>query len=66
MTRRARKHPMTLEVHIMFEPNREEHQVLHHAYSFLLPLPRRRLLTPVDTTPISAQMQDPLGERKHS
>jgi hypothetical protein len=64
MTRRARKHPMTLEVHVMFEPNREEHQLLHHAYTFLLPIVRRRLLAPTSPTTISLDMQGQIGERK--
>ena len=65
MTRRARKQPMTLEVHVMFEPNREEHHVLHTAYTFLLPSARRRRLTPARTEAISPETQGQVGERKH-
>ena len=66
MTRRARNHPMTLEVHVMFEPNREEDQVLHCAYRRLLPIPRRRWVAATDTTPIASEKQNPLEERKPS
>lgn len=64
MTRRARKQPMTLEVHVMFEPNREAHHVLHTAYTFLLPIARRRRLPPARPQAISPQTQGQMGERK--
>jgi hypothetical protein len=64
MTRRARKQPMTLEVHVMFEPNREAQHVLHTAYTFLLPITRRRRLLPAKPQVISPQTQDQMGERK--
>jgi hypothetical protein len=66
MTRRARKHPMTLEVNVMFEPNREEHQVLHHAYTFLLPMARRRLVPPSNSVIPASADENQVGERKHS
>ncbi|GHO47237.1 hypothetical protein [Ktedonospora formicarum] len=66
MTKRARKQPMTLEVQVLFEPNREEHQVLHTAYAFLLPSARRRRLTPARIEAISSETQGQVGERKRS
>lgn len=64
MTRRARKQPMTLEVHVMFEPNREAQHVLHTADTFLLPITRRRRLSPTRPQAISPETQDQMGERK--
>jgi hypothetical protein len=64
MTRRARKPPRTLEVHVMFEPNREAQHMLHKAYSFLLPMTRRRRLPPVEAEAISSETQDQMRERK--
>lgn len=64
MTRRARKQPMTLEVHVMFEPNREAQHVLHTAYTFLLPITRRRRLPLARLQAISPETQDQMGERK--
>jgi hypothetical protein len=64
MTRRARKQPMTLEVHSMFEPNREAPHLLHTAYTFLLPSARRHLLAPARTKALSPQTQEQVGERK--
>jgi hypothetical protein len=66
MPKRARKQPMTLEVHIMFEPNREAPQLLHQAYTFLLPIARRRRLLPTRTRAISPETQGQVGERKRS
>ncbi|GHO81773.1 hypothetical protein KSD_95440 [Ktedonobacter sp. SOSP1-85] len=43
MTKRSHKTAIVLEVQVMFEPNRLEHTVLHHAYRCLVPLVRRHL-----------------------
>ena len=64
MTRRARKQPMTLEVHVMFEPNREADCLLHKAYASLLPVARRRRLASTRTEAISPETQNWVGERK--
>lgn len=64
MTRRARKRPTTLEVHVMFEPNREADHVLHTAYTFLLPIRRRQRLPSTRTEAISPETQSGVGERK--
>jgi hypothetical protein len=66
MTKRTRKQPMILEVHTMFEPHREAQHVLHQAYTLLVPLARRRRLTPANTETISPQTLDQVGERKRS
>jgi hypothetical protein len=64
MTRRARKQPTMLEVHVMFEPNREAQHVLHTAYTFLLPIRRRQRLPHTRTETISPEIQSRVGERK--
>jgi len=64
MTRRARKQPMTLEVHVMFEPNREADGLLHKAYTSLLPVARRRRLASTRTEAILPETQSWVGERK--
>jgi hypothetical protein len=66
MTRRVRKQPTTLEVHVMFEPNREAHHLLHTAYTFLLPIRKRQRLSPTRTEAISSETQSQMGERKRS
>jgi hypothetical protein len=66
MTKRTRKQPITLEVHTMFEPHREAQHVLHQAYTFLLPITKRRLLLPASIETTSPETQGHMGERKHS
>lgn len=43
MIKRSHQTPLVLEVQVMFEPNRLEQSVLHHAYRSLVPLVRRQL-----------------------
>jgi hypothetical protein len=42
MTKTSRHSPKPLEVMVMFEPHRLQHDLLHTAYALLVPLPRRR------------------------
>ncbi len=64
MTRRVRKPPRTLEVHVMFEPNREAHHVLHTAYTFLLPIRKRQRLESTKIETILPEAQNQVGERQ--
>jgi hypothetical protein len=43
MSKTSRHNPKCLEVTVMFEPHRLQHDLLHTAYALLLPLPRRHL-----------------------
>jgi hypothetical protein len=43
MFKTARHRPKRLEVTIMFDPHRRQHDLLQTAYALLVPLPRRRL-----------------------
>ena len=45
MSKPSRKKTRTVEVQSMFEPNRLEHYSLHKAYSCLVPVLKRRLMT---------------------
>jgi len=45
MSKSPRKRARTVEVQIMFEPNRLQHHLLHKAYSCLVPVLKRRLMT---------------------
>ncbi len=42
MTKISRTSPKPLEVMVMFEPHRLQHDLLHEAYALLVPLPSRR------------------------
>jgi hypothetical protein len=64
MAERARKTPMTLEVHVLFEPNRLEQSLLHKAYATLLPISRRRLRATERTPEVPAEKWDQTAERK--
>ncbi len=66
MTRRVHKQPKEVEVHVMFEPNREADHVLHTAYTILLPIRRRQVPTPTNSETISPYIPTPMEERKHS
>lgn len=55
MSKPARKKSRTVEVQIMFEPNRLQHHSLHQAYSCLVPVLKRRLFP--HTTTIEAGTQ---------
>ena len=58
--RPSRKRTTTLEVHVMFEPNRLAQQCLQDAYACLMPTVRRRLR---QTQP-TVQPEQPRTERK--
>ena len=48
-SRPSRKRASTLEVHVMFEPNRLAQQYLQDAYVCLIPAVRRRLGLPLSS-----------------
>ena len=64
MSKPSRKKTRTVEVQIMFEPNRLEQHSLHKAYNCLVPLLKRRLLPQTTAIEASAQTLAPLRERK--
>ena len=64
MTKPARKRTKTLEVHVMFEPNRLADQLLHKAYTSLVPIPRRWMSMPESTSDVAAQRPGQSAERK--
>jgi len=55
MGKPSRKRVRTVEVQIMFEPNRLQQNYLHKAYTCLVPVVKRRLFT--HTTAIAASSQ---------
>jgi len=64
MSKPSRKRARTLEVQIMFEPNRLEQHSLHKAYACLVPVLKRRLMT--NTTAIEASAQAPALARERN
>jgi hypothetical protein len=46
MSKMSRHNNTALEVTIMFEPHRLQHDLLQRAYALLVPLPPRRLAAP--------------------
>ncbi len=64
MSKPSRKKTRTVEVQIMFEPNRLEQHSLHKAYSCLVPLLKRRLLPQTTAIEASTQTLAPVRERK--
>jgi hypothetical protein len=66
MTRRVHKQPKEVEVHVMFEPNREADHVLHAAYTILLPIRRRQVPTPTNSEATLPHIPSQMEERKHS
>ena len=63
MSKPSRKKTRTVEVQIMFEPNRLEQHALHKAYSCLVPLLKRRLLPQTTAIEASSQTLAPAKER---
>jgi hypothetical protein len=55
-----------LEVTVMFEPPRHEHDLLHAAYVFLVPLSRRRLGVLPQSPLAAATLPPPWKERNMS
>jgi hypothetical protein len=64
MSKPSRKKTRTVEVQIMFEPNRLEQHSLHKAYSCLVPPLKRRLLPQTTAIEASAQTLAPAKERR--
>ena len=52
--------PKELEVMVMFEPHRLQHDLLQTAYALLVPLPRRRL-PGAQPSKVPPQAQPPQG-----
>jgi len=64
MSKSSRKRARTVEVQIMFEPNRLEQHSLHKAYTYLVPVLKRQLMT--NTTAIEASAQAPALTRERT
>jgi hypothetical protein len=63
MSKSSRHKSLPLEVTIMFEPHRLQHDLLQAAYALLVPLPRRRLTAP-QPSPVAPSVEPPQrGER---
>ena len=58
MSRAERKHPLTVEVQILYEPNRLAQDCLHQAYLFLVPVTRRRISPTVTQKNSSTQVEE--------
>jgi hypothetical protein len=63
MSKSPHKRSRKLEVQSMFEPNRLEQHSLHQAYSYLVPVLNRRLLTNAATMERLSQVPAGAGER---
>lgn len=60
MSKTSRHSTKPLEVTVMFEPHRLQHDLLQTAYALLVPLPRRRLAA-AQPSPVPARVQPPQG-----
>lgn len=60
MTKTSRHSPKPLEVMVMFEPHRLQHDLLQTAYALLVPRPRRRLAAE-EPSPVPARVPPPEG-----
>ena len=58
----SQRHPL-LEVTVMFEPHRLQHDLLQAAYTLLVPQPRRRL-TAQSVFPVPPHVQRLQGEER--
>jgi hypothetical protein len=58
MFKTTRPRPQRLEVTIMFDPHRHQHDLLQTAYALLVPLPCRRR-TGVQPSPVASPVQPP-------
>jgi hypothetical protein len=63
MFKTARPSPKRLEVTIMFDPHRRQHDLLQTAYTLLVPRPRRRL-TGVQPPSVPSPVQPPPGAER--
>jgi hypothetical protein len=65
MSKVSRRKKPSLEVNIMFEPHRLQHDLLREAYSYLIPESRRRSLSSGERSSGVRHVQSPEGaERK--
>ncbi len=62
MSKTSRHSPKRLEVRVMFEPHRLQHDLLQTAYALLVTLPRRRLPA-AQPSPIPSHAQPPQVEK---
>jgi hypothetical protein len=60
MSKISRHSNTPLEVTVMFEAHRLQHDLLQTAYALLVPLPHRRLAA-VQPSPVPARIQAPQG-----
>jgi hypothetical protein len=58
MNKRGRKHPLIVEVQILYEPGRLAQDCLHQAYLFLVPVTRRRISPTVTQKNSSTQVEE--------
>jgi hypothetical protein len=58
MSKTSRHRPQRLQVTIMFEAHRRQHDLLQTAYALLVPLPCRRR-TGVQPSPVASPVQPP-------
>ena len=66
MSKPAHKRARQLEVQSMFEPSRLQQNCLHQAYMYLVPSPKRRLVTNQPVSEASSQALAPARERNLS
>jgi hypothetical protein len=66
MGKPSRKRARTVEVQIMFEPNRLQQNYLHKAYTCLVPVLKRRLFTHTTASEASSQALAQARERNLS
>ena len=60
MPKTSRQSTKRVEVSIMFEPHRLQHELLQTAYALLVPSSRKRLAA-AQSSPVPAQIQPPEG-----
>jgi hypothetical protein len=63
MSKMSRHSPTPLEMTVMFEPHRLQHDLLQRAYVLLVPLPRR-CLAAAQPVPVPARVQAPQGGKR--
>jgi hypothetical protein len=64
MSKVSRRKKPPLEVNIMFEPYRLQHDLLREAYAYLIPESRRRLSSGKETSPVRPVQSPQDAERK--
>jgi hypothetical protein len=64
MSKMPHHSPKKLEVMVMFEPHRLQHDLLQRAYALLVPVPRRRLAAE-EPSPVPARVQPPESEERN-